>query len=183
MTKGDGKPCKKCGTSEWDERGNCKQCTRNRATRWRLDNPEKRRENNRVWYRNNPEKTLANVLRWQESNPDKKRSIDRDWKKNNPEKVAAKRHRHQTRKTQAGGSYTAAEWKTLVKQYGGRCACCGKKTKLTFDHVIPVSKGGTSDISNGQPLCISCNSRKGDKTTDYRTKPGIKRWIQKRLIG
>jgi len=36
------------------------------------------------------------------------------------------------------------------------------------DHVLPVSKGGTSYISNIQPLCQPCNSGKKDKHIDYR---------------
>lgn len=43
------------------------------------------------------------------------------------------------------------------------CACCGIKYPLTFDHIIPKSKGGTYDLSNGQILCIECNWIKADK--------------------
>lgn len=65
--------------------------------------------------------------------------------------------------------YTKAEWQTLCTLYGNRCVACGRKRPLTADHVIPFSAGGNDDISNIQPLCQSCNSKKGVKTTDYRT--------------
>ena len=79
--------------------------------------------------------------------------------------------RRRTRKTNAGGSFTAKEFVNLCNYYGNVCLCCNKKLPLTADHVIPVYKGGTSDISNIQPLCRICNSKKGIRTIDYR--PGF----------
>lgn len=69
---------------------------------------------------------------------------------------------------QNGGSHTQAEWAALCAAYGERCACCHRKRPLTKDHVIPVSRGGSNDIGNLQPLCQSCNSRKGTRIIDYR---------------
>jgi 5-methylcytosine-specific restriction endonuclease McrA len=183
MTKGDGLPCKKCRTSAWDKRGNCKECSNERVKKWQRENPEKTKEWQRGWEKENPDKKSRKYRRWYESQ--KKEAIERasNWKKENPEKNTASENRRRTRKTEAGGSYTAEEFKQLCEQYDNRCLACGKRKELTADHVIPISGGGTSDISNIQPLCKSCNSSKGNRhTTDYRTKPGIERSIQKTLF-
>jgi len=49
------------------------------------------------------------------------------------------------------------------------CQYCAKShstTELTFDHVIPVSKGGRKDWENIVTCCVSCNRRKGGRTPE-----------------
>jgi 5-methylcytosine-specific restriction endonuclease McrA len=42
------------------------------------------------------------------------------------------------------------------------CQYCGSREDLTFDHVIPRSKGGTTTWKNVVAACSTCNLRKGD---------------------
>jgi len=50
------------------------------------------------------------------------------------------------------------------KRDKGRCVICGSEKNLHFDHIIPYSKGGSSNTAkNIQLLCAKCNLNKSDK--------------------
>lgn len=50
----------------------------------------------------------------------------------------------------------------LAKIYGGRCFECGKRRKLTLDHIEPKSRGGTWLTTNLQPFCHECQKKKAN---------------------
>jgi len=43
----------------------------------------------------------------------------------------------------------------------GRCVDCGGRERLEFDHIIPVSRGGSNTVRNIELRCERCNGRKG----------------------
>ena len=43
------------------------------------------------------------------------------------------------------------------------CQYCGYKSDLTFDHLLPKSKGGVTDWENVVTACSSCNVKKGGR--------------------
>ena len=43
----------------------------------------------------------------------------------------------------------------------GKCIKCGSSERLEFDHIIPVTKGGSNTERNVQLLCEPCNRSKG----------------------
>jgi 5-methylcytosine-specific restriction endonuclease McrA len=44
------------------------------------------------------------------------------------------------------------------------CQYCGSRGDLTFDHVVPRSRGGITSWENVVAACSPCNLRKGSKT-------------------
>jgi hypothetical protein len=137
-------------------------------------NPDYEAERQRRWRRANPArwKELADKgeQRLLAKCPDYHKWAHKKWLHKNPDYLRMQAHLRR-----AGGRFTVKQFKAL----GNVCLCCGRHEtelamlglKLVPDHVIPVSKGGTNDISNIQPLCHGkdgCNNHKGAKFIDYR---------------
>jgi hypothetical protein len=60
-----------------------------------------------------------------------------------------------------------SRWWTVIGQVlhrdGHRCTYCESTQQLTADHVVPLTRGGTNDLSNLTACCIPCNTQKGNK--------------------
>lgn len=67
----------------------------------------------------------------------------------------------------------------------GRCQYCGtlfESKELTYDHVIPRSKGGQTEWTNIVTCCMACNLKKGGRTPEEAgmsliRKPRAPIWI------
>jgi 5-methylcytosine-specific restriction endonuclease McrA len=81
-------------------------------------------------------------------------------------------------KTSSGGFLLSDAWRALriqaIEKYGFICLCCGKENSrqhpINIDHIKPRKfyPELALNIENLQPLCGTCNKRKGNKTISYR---------------
>lgn len=101
---------------------------------------------------------------------DYRKNKTKEWKRNNYDKVLFYNLKRRTRLMSADGTHSFEEWEILKAQYDFTCVRCGMREpeiKLTQDHIIPLSKGGSDNIENIQPLCRSCNSIKNTKDCNF----------------
>ncbi len=61
------------------------------------------------------------------------------------------------------GTFSREQWQARLDYFGNKCVYCGCGGKMTLDHKIPISKGGTNWPSNFVPACSPCNSSKNAK--------------------
>jgi 5-methylcytosine-specific restriction endonuclease McrA len=75
------------------------------------------------------------------------------------------REKRQRRGKTAARGYGAV-WQGMAKAQIRRspvCASCGAGEDLTVDHIVPLLRGGSSDPSNLQTLCRTCNGIKSGR--------------------
>lgn len=120
------------------------------------DYAKRQRKHKREYYKSDAGKVVAKM-----------------WRKDNPAVFRQANRKRKLLKMNVFGSHTQEEWENVKRKFGYKCVECGVNEsellvqypdtqfcKLTRDHIIPISKGGTDLISNIQPLCIGCNARK-----------------------
>lgn len=58
----------------------------------------------------------------------------------------------------------------MFDAYGTKCKYCDKILKvdnMVYDHIVPISKEGTSNIDNLQIICRTSNGMKGSLTEEH----------------
>ena len=131
--------------------------------RWASENEESVSASKRKHYELHRDEIIARSKKWGEDNPEKVRQAQA----NNGRKRRAAKHA-------CSGSFTAREFEALGESYGNKCLACGDtEAALEADHVVPLTRGGSNDIGNIQPLCGSCNRKKVVNVIDYRPSTNI----------
>jgi 5-methylcytosine-specific restriction endonuclease McrA len=145
--------------------------------KWRATHPERVKtygEKARIradeYYRTHKEHVLGYQRTRYEANAGVIKAKVSAYRKSHPEKDRDHTRKRRARKRNViGGHFTEAQFVELCEHYGNKCLDCGDdNARLYPDHVIPLGPPHSDEISNIQPLCQPCNSRKHTKTADYR---------------
>jgi hypothetical protein len=134
---------------------------------------KKRSERNLLSYYRHKEKRLEQRRQYRIEARAARREYSKQWRKKNPDLMIAQRWRKRVRRM----GFRDVDGLLDLLLSAKVCHWCKKKWKVvgkpTIDHVIPVSAGGLSIISNVVASCLSCNMRKQDKLFHPVTGQGI----------
>lgn len=119
---------------------------------WHRKNPERAREIHAKSRAKHSAKHVARAKKWRLEHPEEYKILSRE---------AANRRRARKKNSTIGKiDYTEVQYRTY-----GCCGICGEPVGPDFhyDHVIPISKGGSHTTDNLQLSHPSCNVRKSAK--------------------
>jgi 5-methylcytosine-specific restriction endonuclease McrA len=140
----------------------CLPCTRLARAKYRQRCADSIKKQQRSNYLRNAEKRKAYAEAWHKANPDKFKSYQSISKKRNKESIAANTRRRNAKRKE-NGIYKISK-QELIKLNEGSCFYCGSTQRITVDHVVAISRGGTDSIGNLVSACKSCNSQKRQLT-------------------
>lgn len=168
----------------------CKICSDARRRALAKTRPEAERASRRLWEQNHPEVVRASGAKkrskpgykqrmkeygaaWYAKNRERLVPIRAAWHAENYEarrkpKMVQNEANRRARRRAAGGSHTLEQVMELMERQHFECVCCPTSIKDSFhrDHIVPLSAGGSNDISNIQLLCPPCNRSKGARSMD-----------------
>lgn len=118
----------------------------------------------RAKYAADPEPIRQAVREYSEQRREQLREYSRKVYQEHTSRYRTYSANRRARELGAEGAHTEQEWQAVQAQYRHCCAYCGADGKMTRDHRIPLTRGGTNWIDNIVPACASCNNRKRTRT-------------------
>lgn len=160
----------------------CKACSKQAATEWQSNNPEKMllkwrsdsakaSERRKSGEMSREEKDRYNIWKknWVADHKEKKKFWAKRYKDNQKEsdlslwraKTAIQNNRTRCKQLGRVSDFTVSDWKAVMVAFENKCAFCDSTPKfLDLDHLIPIHRGGLNTAGNIIPICRPCNSHK-----------------------
>lgn len=177
----ENKKCTKCGeikplnefyrnkASKDGYRSDCKDCCAARKKKWKENNRDKVLAEKRRYRERHKDKINARIREYRTENKEYVNELKRKAYEENRERYLElqriRKRRYKARKRSNGGSYTSDELDDCLHYFNYRCAYTGEPLGDDYhmDHVVPVSKGGSSNIWNMVPSLPHVNISKLDR--------------------
>ena len=131
----------------WYEKN--KERIRDKAKRYHHEHKARRSDAYRAWYVKNRAYSLAKKRAWEKAHP----YAQKEW--------------HSTRRARIKNARTGSiDYVAILGRDCGLCGLCQRPVAphdLSFDHIMPLARGGAHSMENLQVAHVLCNTKKGVK--------------------
>lgn len=128
------------------------------------------------------ERVGASRIKYREENREKLKINQKLWRKNNKEYNKVYSHLRKEKESGMTPFVFLNKYMPIIKKvFGWKCFNCGSKDIICLDHHIPLVKRGKLEIGNVVPLCKSCNCKKRSKWPEDFYTPEKLREVQNKL--
>jgi 5-methylcytosine-specific restriction endonuclease McrA len=172
---GEEKPLEEYGRARGYRMGRnsrCRACIRIVSAEWKAAHPEQVKSGNARYRREQPDRVRASKRAYKASPKGiameasaeyRSAAVQRTlrWLREHPDRRNAYARQRREALRFAAGAVTTEELAELLTANEGKCAYCPNFAD-TFDHVVPLSRGGEHVLENILPACRPCNSSKSD---------------------
>ncbi|MEV6300403.1 HNH endonuclease signature motif containing protein [Actinoplanes sp. NPDC051861] len=73
------------------------------------------------------------------------------------------KRRHALSASRRGYDSTYQRNRRTILEGSPLCTLCRRRSATTADHIVPLSKGGTNELTNLRPSCGPCNYARGNR--------------------
>lgn len=157
----------------------CIDCFKADQNQRRRDEPEAIRARDRAYWAAHPEAKRAKDRRYKESHRAEHVANATKWNTEHPEAFKTHLFNNYARRHGVEPGHTYEQWQAKLALAGGKCAECGSTERITRDHIVPLTRGGSDHIDNIQPLCRSCNTSKRNRDAAKDKASGVDPAVQR----
>lgn len=140
----------------------CKRCTNEYKRKWYAAHRAEEVARCAAYNKRKPEVARSAMRKYRKTKPEQYKAARKRWVSANRSRIAMYDAKKRAVRRNAIGcsTVTVAQWDNIKRKHRYKCAYCGKRKKLTMDHIQPLSRGGKHAVENIAPACLSCNARK-----------------------
>jgi 5-methylcytosine-specific restriction endonuclease McrA len=127
-------------------------------------NAEACRIANRKSYALHREERQAQIRAYAQAHPEERRQREREWSRSHPLNIRQKQARRRAKDNAAPIEANLKYQNILMRDV--ECYLCGsalQDKQFEFDHMVPLSRGGSHSSENVRVVHTSCNRRKWNR--------------------
>lgn len=146
----------------------CKECSKDKSSKWVKENPEHYNETRYKYRRTEKYREYER----EKNNREYYKKYKKEWRVNNADKMNMFGQLRRSKMKQLKCELSLEDWNKILEKFNYSCTYCGKTEddcieeygqRLHQEHIVPMNKNGSYTKNNIVPACKGYNCSKHDR--------------------